>query len=144
MPRVAALGVTILCCLAPASAAAQTQQSSTATQTSPTGVQRTASGEKTLAGCVAREDGAFVLKTDEGTYEFNTSRDLAPYVGKKVRISGKWNSTGVTTVAPMRATTAATSEPSETKKAAPAPAKSFVGDLHLHITGDVIGDCAQQ
>lgn len=155
MPRVlAAFGMVVLCWFALASATTQNEQSGTSTQTSPTAIHKTSAGTKTLTGCVARENGNFVLKTDEGTYEFNTARDLAPYVGKKVRISGKWSTSGVTTVAPMSATqssaattsgatTSGATESAETTKTA-APAKSFVGDLHLHITGDVIGDCAQQ
>ncbi len=94
---------------------------------------------------MAREGEGFVLKTDDGTYDFNSARDLSPYVGKKVRISGRWNSTGVTTTAPIKTTAAATEQPSADKTAdkKAAPAKGFVGDLHLHISGEVIGDCEQ-
>ena len=132
-----------VCLLAAARAAAwQNTQSSNASQASPAGVKSSASGEKTVTGCVAREGESFVLKTDEGTYEFNTARDLSPYVGKKVRISGHWKATGVTTTAPVKAAASASAEQSSSTKKA-GPTKSFVGDLHLHITGDVIGDCEQ-
>ena len=139
-----ALSCTILLCfLAVASTAAlQNTQSSSSTQTSPAGTQKTASGEKTVTGCVAREGDRFVLKTDEGTYEFNTERDLSPFVGKKVKISGKWDATGVTTTAPIKATSGSAAEQTSAETSA-APARAFVGDLRLHITGDVIGDCAQ-
>ena len=129
--------------LAVTSAAAwQNSQSSGTTQATSAGVQKSASGERTVTGCVAREGEGFVLKTDEGTYEFDTARDLTPYVGKKVRISGHWKATGVTTTAPVKATTASASN-EQAPSAKKGPAKSFVGDLHLHITGDVIGDCEQ-
>jgi Protein of unknown function (DUF5818) len=132
-----------VCLLALARAAAgQNTQSSSASQASPAGVQSSASGEKTVTGCVAREGESFVLKTDEGTYEFNTARDLSPYVGKKVRISGHWKATGVTTTAPVKAAASASTEQAPSTKKGGA-AKSFVGDLHLHITGEVVGDCEQ-
>ncbi len=84
--------------------ALQDSQSTSTTQTTTASVKKTSSGEKSVAGCVAREGEGFVLKTDDGTYDFNTARDLSPYVGKKVRISGRWNSTGVTTTAPIKTT----------------------------------------
>jgi hypothetical protein len=140
-----ALSCTILLCfLAVAGTAAlQNTQSSSSTQTSPTGEQKASSGEKTVTGCVVREGKAFVLKSDEGTYEFNSARDLSPYEGKKVRISGRWKATGVTTTAPIEATRAAAATEQAPSEQKAAPKKSFVGDLHLYITGEVIGDCAQ-
>jgi hypothetical protein len=133
-----------VCLLAVARAAtSQNTQSSSATQASPAGVQSSASGEKTVTGCVAREGESFVLKTDEGTYEFNTARDLSPYVGKRVRISGHWKATGVTTTAPVKAAASSSSAERSPGAKKAGPTKSFVGDLHLHITGDVIGDCEQ-
>lgn len=132
-------------CAQGAVAVAQNTQSTTTSQSSPSAMQKTASGEQTVTGCVAREGEQFVLKTDRGTYAFDTARDLSPYVGKQVRISGKWRATGVTTVAPAEATSAGTAKSTSGNQAAgtkpSAPAKSFTGDLHLHITGDVIGDC---
>jgi uncharacterized protein DUF5818 len=142
--RVPALICLVAVCILALTGAAvwQSTQSSSSSQATSTGARRTASGEKTVTGCVAREGEGFVLKTDEGTYEFNTARDLSPYVGRKVRISGHWKATGVTTTAPVRAAAGPAEQgPSAAKKAG--PAKSFVGDLHLHIKGDVIGDCAQ-
>lgn len=124
---------------------AQNAQSSSASQASPSGVQSTASGEQTITGCVAREGESFVLKTDRGTYAFDTARDLSPYVGKRVRISGRWKATGITTAAPVEGTSAGTAESTSGQKTAGAKsapaAKSFAGDLHLHISGEVIGDC---
>ena len=137
-----------VCLLAQIGASAlQDSQSTSTTQTTTASVKKTSSGEKSVAGCVAREGEGFVLKTDDGTYDFNTARDLSAYVGKKVRISGRWNSTGVTTTAPIKTTASAaaaeqpTADKTADKKAA--PAKGFVGDLHLHISGEVIGDCEQ-
>jgi hypothetical protein len=122
--------------------ASQDAQSSNPPQTSAA-VKKTASGGKSITGCVAREGESFVLKTDEGTYEFDTARDLSKFVGKKIQITGKWSATGVATTAPMAASanTATTETSSSTKTSA--PTRAFVGDLHLHITGDVIGDCAE-
>lgn len=128
--------------LAVASAAtSQTSQSSTTSQATMARSHKAASGQKTVTGCVAREGDGFVLKTDEGTYEFDTSRDLTSYVGKKVRISGTWKATGIATTAPIKGTTSTQQTQDEKKATAP---QSFTGDLHLHITGDVIGDCAEQ
>jgi hypothetical protein len=120
--------------------ASQNTQSTSTTQTTATGEQRTATGEKSVTGCVAREGDAFVLKTDDGTYEFNTTRDLSRFVGKKVRISGRWKATGVTTTAPVKSAGGTAEEAPPEKKAA--PGNAFVGDLHLHIIGTVLGDCA--
>jgi len=120
--------------------AAQTGQSSTAGQASPPSAdKRTAGGHKSVVGCVVKDDGEFYLKTDEGTYQFNTDRDLTPYVGKKVRIAGTWQATGVTTTAPVKNTAGSDSGTAESASNAPT---SFAGDLRLHITGDVLGDCA--
>ena len=125
---------------------AQNTQSSSTTQSSSSGTRNTASGEQTITGCVAREGEGFVLKTDRGPYAFDTARDLSQYVGKKVRISGRWTATGVATAAPVEGTSPGTAEPASGQQAtgaekSAATAKSFVGDLHLRITGDVIGDC---
>ena len=106
-------------------------------------VKKTASGGKSITGCVAREGESFVLKTDEGTYEFDTARDLSKFVGKKVKITGQWSATGVATAAPMAAS--ANTETTETSSSAKnsASSRAFVGNLHLHITGDVVGDCTE-
>jgi hypothetical protein len=141
--RVSALTCLVaLCVLAlTSSAASQTTQSSSSAKASPAGTHKSASGQRTVTGCVAREGEGFVLKTDAGTYEFDTTRDLSPWVGKKVRLTGSWKATGVTTTAPVKAAAAA-SAPTDDEKTT-GPAKSFTGDLHLHITGTVIGDCAE-
>jgi len=120
--------------------AAQTSPSANPGQaSSPSADKRSAGGAKSVVGCVVKQDGEFYLKTDEGTYQFNTDRDLTPYVGKKVRIAGKWQATGVTTTAPIKNTGGSDAGAAESASGAPT---SFVGDLHLHITGDVLGDCA--
>jgi Protein of unknown function (DUF5818) len=142
-PRILGIIGAGLCVIAAAgSVVAQTTQSSSTTQTSSAGTQKTASGQKTVTGCVAREGDRFVLKTDEGTYEFNTARDLSPYVGKKVKISGQWDASGVTTTAPIKGSGAAAEPTSTATGQTGAPIEAFVGDLRLHITGTVIGDCA--
>lgn len=144
--RELALVSIILVCWSTASAVpAQNEQSSGTTQSSA-GTHRAAGGQRVLTGCVAREGEGFVLKTEEGTYEFNTSRDLTPYVGKKVRISGRWSATGVTTTVPIKGAEGGTAAEGGTEAPAEKKAPShaaFVGDLHVHITGEVIGDCAQ-
>ncbi len=113
---------------------------SCAAQTSPGAEQRRASGERTIIGCLQRGDSGFVIKASDGTYELNTDRDLSAYVGKQVRISGRWEASGTFTTAPVG------SAPSSSAPAAPAEpgtaTPAFVGDLHLRITGTVIGDCA--
>jgi hypothetical protein len=139
--RISALTCVVALCFLVVTAASQTSQSASASQQTKAGSHKTAGGQKTVVGCVAKEGEGFVLKTDEGTYEFDTARDLTPYVGKKVRISGAWKATGVTTTAPIKGTTSTQETQDEKKTSAP---QSFTGDLHLHITGNVIGDCAGQ
>src|SRR5690349_12637022 len=122
--------------------AAQDAQSSSTKQHGA--VHSTAAGEKSVTGCVAREGDAFVLKTDDGTYEFDTARDLSPYVGKRVRITGKWKSTGITTTAPVKNVAGAeqTEQATEPPAGKNTPINSFSGDLHLHISGQVMGECS--
>jgi hypothetical protein len=86
-------------------------------------------------------DTGFVVKTQEGTYELNTDRDLTAYVGKEVRIESRWEATGTLTNSPMESSSAAGAN-APAPPAAGAGAPAFVGDLHLHITGTVLGDCA--
>ena len=136
--------VVTVCLIAQIGAKAlQDSQSTSTTQTTSSSVKKSSSGEKSVSGCVAREGEGFVLKTDDGTYDFNSARDLSPYVGKKVRISGRWSSTGVTTTAPIKTTAAAAPAEQPTADKKGAPIKGFAGDLHLHISGEVIGDCGQ-
>lgn len=136
----ALLGVVLLMCAA-AVQGQQTQPSpSTPGQSSGT-EQRKAGGQKSITGCLAKGDVGFVVKTQEGTYQLNTDRDLTAYVGKTVRIESKWEATGTLTNSPMESESAAGSAaPAPPATAAGTPA--FVGDLHLHITGTVLGDCA--
>lgn len=118
---------------------ASSPSADTGQASSPSADKTMAGGHKSVVGCVVKQDGEFYLKTDEGTYQFNTDRDLTPYVGKKVRIAGTWQATGVTTTAPIKNTGGADTGAAESASSAPT---SFVGDLRLHITGDVLGDCA--
>ena len=110
---------------------------------------RMAGGSKSVTGCIVKTDSGFGIKTDEGTYQLNTDHDLSNYVGKQVKIDGTWRASGTFTTAPVGgpATGAAGGE------TAPAPATSgagapsagtpaFAGELNLHITGTVVGDCA--
>src|SRR5262249_40539780 len=126
--RVSALTCLVaLCVLVLSSAAiAQDTQSSSAAGQSPAGTHKTASGQRTVVGCVAREGEGFVLKTDEGTYEFDTSRDLSPWLGKKVRLVGSWSATGITTTAPIKASAAASTQMTESEKKT-GTAQSFSG-----------------
>jgi len=103
--------------------------------------QRRAGGQKSITGCLMKGDTGFVVKTQEGTYELNTDRDLTAYVGKEVRIESKWEASGTLTNSPMESSSAAGSN-APASPAAGAGAPAFVGDLHLHITGTVLGDCA--
>jgi hypothetical protein len=103
---------------------------------------RMAGGAKSITGCLIKLDAGFGIKTNDGTYQLNTDRDLSGFVGKQVKIDGTWRASGTFTTAPVGGGT----------ETAPAPATSaepgagtpaFVGDLNLHITGTVVGDCAE-
>jgi hypothetical protein len=112
---------------------------SCAAQQQPGTEKRQAGGERIVTGCLQRSGSSFVLNTNQGSYELNTDRDLSAFVGKQVKISGRWESTGTITTAPVgNAPSQAPASPSG-ETAGPNPA--FVGDLHLHITGTVVGDC---
>ena len=123
-------------------AAAQNQQTQPPPAASQPGTdQRRAGGQKSITGCLMKGDTGFVVQTQEGTYLLNTDRDLSAYVGKTIRIESKWEATGTLTNSPMESDSAAGSAaPAAAPAAAGTPA--FVGDLHLHITGTVLGDCA--
>lgn len=138
-------GCMVVCVLLAGSAMAQTSAD-----------QRRASGEKSVTGCLERGDSGFVIRTPEGTYELNTDRDLSAFVGKQVRISGRWEMSGtVTTAAGGNPPTSEGAPTGPATGAPPAPAPpsasgeqapqgqnpAFVGDLHLHVTGTVLGDC---
>lgn len=130
---------TVITVLLAVSCAAQTSPG--AAQTSPGAEKRQASGERTIIGCLQRGDSGFVIKSADGTYELNTDRDLTAYVGKQVKISGRWEASGTFTTAPVAgASSPSTAAPPAAEPSAGTPA--FVGDLHLRISGVVIGDCA--
>jgi hypothetical protein len=110
---------------------------------------RQASGSKTIIGCLQRGDSGFVIKANEGTYELNTDRDLSAFVGKQVKLTGRWTATGVFSTAPVSgASSSSSSSAAPSTTTPPAAADSgtgtpaFVGDLHLQIVGSVVGDCA--
>jgi hypothetical protein len=138
----ALLCVVLLACAAAAAMLDQQTQPSppNAGQSAASTDQRRAGGQKSITGCLMKGDVGFVVKTEEGTYQLNTDRDLSAYVGKMIRIESKWEATGTLTNSPMETDTAAGSA----APASPATAEgtqAFVGDLHLHITGTVLGDC---
>jgi hypothetical protein len=112
--------------------------------TPPTSDQRRAGGEKSIVGCLTKGDYGFVVKAADGNYELNTDRDLSALVGKQVKIESKWELTGTMTNAAMQNPAGSTPAAPPAGAAAPGGAgtPAFVGDLHLHITGTVIGDCA--
>jgi Protein of unknown function (DUF5818) len=129
--------------LACACAAAMQDQQTQPSQTAPGAEQRRAGGSKSITGCLLKGDTGFVVKTQEGTYQLNTDRDLTAFVGKTVRIESKWDASGTLTNSPMESSSAAgSSGPASPATDAGTPA--FVGDLHLHITGTVLGDCATE
>lgn len=116
--------------------------------------QRRASGEKSVTGCLERAGSGFVLRSPEGAYELNTDRDLSAFVGKQVRIAGRWEMSGTVTTAAggtpptggapnsrAPAAPAAPSAPAVSGEQAQGQNPAFVGDLHLYVTGTVLGDC---
>ena len=74
---------------------------SCAAQQQPGTEKRQAGGERIVTGCLQRSGSSFVLNTNQGSYELNTDRDLSAFVGKQVKISGRWESTGTITTAPV-------------------------------------------
>jgi len=126
--------------LATAQSGAQNQPPQASPQSQAGTDQRRAGGQKSITGCLMKGDGGFVVKAQDGTYQLNTDRDLTAYVGKQVTIASKWEATGTLTTGPMdNASPAGAAAPPASAEAAGTPA--FVGDLHLHITGTVLGDC---
>lgn len=111
-----------------------------AAQTAGGAEQRMAGGSKSVTGCLVTMDSGFGLKTDDGTYQLNTDRDLSSFVGKQVKIDGSWKASGTFTTAPVAGSTAQAGAAPE-KSAPSAGTPAFVGDLNLHVTGTVIGDC---
>ena len=97
-------------------------------------------GERTVVGCVTQSGDGYVLRTDQETFPLNSDRDVTPYVGKKVRIEGTWEATGITTKALIQESSSskpAKGSPTNTKPSGPA----FGGELRLRIIGTVIGEC---
>ena len=108
----------------------------------PSAEQRRAGGQKTITGCLMKGDQGFVIKAADGTYALNTDRDLSSFVGKQVRIDSTWDVTGTLTNNSMADATsgpAPSTPPAATGGSTGTPA--FVGDLRMHITGTVVGDC---
>jgi Protein of unknown function (DUF5818) len=99
-------------------------------------------GERTVVGCVVQSGDGYVLRTDEETFPINSDRDVTPYIGKRVKIVGTWQATGITTTAPVQGSSS--SKPD--KASAPDSKQSgaaFGGELRLQIIGTVIGQCDQ-
>ena len=139
--KLALLGLVLWMCAGAAAAQNQQTQPPPPMASQPGTDQRRAGGQKSITGCLMKGDVGFVVKTDEGTYQLNTDRDLSAYVGKMIRIESKWDATGTLTNSPMESdSVAGSAAPAAPSTAAGTPA--FVGDLHLHITGTVLGDCA--
>ncbi len=98
------------------------------------------SGERTVVGCITQSGDGYVLRTDDETFPLSTDRDVTPYVGKKVKIVGRWEATGITTTAPVQGSSSSKPDktsPSHAQQSGPA----FGGELRLRIIGTVIGDC---
>src|SRR5262245_30209155 len=74
-------------------------------------------GERTVVGCVVQSGDGYILRTDEETFPINSDRDVTPYIGKRVKIEGTWEATGITTTAPVQG-----SSSSKPDKASPAKA----------------------
>jgi uncharacterized protein DUF5818 len=100
------------------------------------------SGERTVVGCVVQSGDGYVLKTEDETFPINSDRDVTPYIGKKVRIEGTWEATGITTTAPVQGSSSSKPDkPSPTSGTQSGPA--FGGELRLRIIGTVIGECSE-
>ena len=98
-------------------------------------------GERTVTGCVTKEGDSYVFQTDEGKYELNADRDLSSYVGKRVKVQGSWQVTGITTTAMMQHSSASSDQSGAANSNA--PMQGFGGELRLQIIGTVIGDCTK-
>jgi hypothetical protein len=106
---------------------------------------RTAGGSKSMTGCLIKLDSGFGLKTDDGTYQLNTDRDLSNFVGKQVKIDGTWKASGTFTTAPVGGATGGENATAPAPSGAPsAGTPAFVGELNLQITGTVVGNCAAE
>jgi hypothetical protein len=80
----------------------------------------------------------YVLNTEDGTtLPLRSMSDLSSYVGKKVQIHATWTATGVNVAGPIESSSTAAAAP----KGGPSTAQEFAGDIHLKLTGKVIGDC---
>src|SRR5262249_57584218 len=66
---------------------------------------RMAGGAKSISGCLIKLDSGFGIKTDDGTYQLNTDRDLSSFVGKQIKIDGTWKASGTFTTAPIGSST---------------------------------------
>ena len=97
------------------------------------------SGQKTVVGCVAYgAPSGFILKTDSGEMvPLRTTRDLSPYVGKKVQIQATWTRSGITMA---EGETGQEGTGSEAKPGAKAP-MTFGGAIRMQYKGKVLGDC---
>lgn len=99
-------------------------------------------GARTVVGCVVQSGDGYVLKTEDETFPINSDRDVTPYIGKKVKIEGTWEATGITTTAPVQGSSSSKPDkPSPTSGTQSGPA--FGGELRLRIIGTVLGECSE-
>jgi hypothetical protein len=96
-------------------------------------------GQKTVTGCIAYgAPSGFILKTDAGEMiPLRTTRDLSPYVGKKVQIQASWTRTGITMA---EGETGQEGSGAEAKPGVKAP-MTFAGAMRMQYKGKVLGDC---
>lgn len=149
-PVMATFSIALLCLmLASVAATAQAgalppgQGSTAQSQTGQPSTPRTQSlsGSKTVEGCLERQGDGFAVRTQEGVYPLNTERDLTAYIGKRVRLQEQWDAKGTVTNAPIGASEKTGTGEAAASAAPPGRPSAFSGDFHLHVEGNVIGDC---
>jgi len=100
----------------------------------------TGTGQKTVVGCIAYgAPSGFILKADSGEMiPLRTTRDLSPYVGKKVQIQATWTRTGVTM---SEGETGQEGGSPGAKPGAKGAPMTFAGAVRMQFKGKVLGDC---
>jgi hypothetical protein len=100
------------------------------------------SGDKTVVGCIAQGANGFELRVEDGrTFPLRASSEFVQYMGKKVEIHATWEQTGVTLAAPIDTAPSPTAGGSEAPATGSDTQRAFAGDLHLKLSGKVLGDC---